>query len=131
MNSRRTTSLFIILLLNAPIITKPTKYTLTAVCVCWGMVAVTIAQLLQFDWCHLHSSSTKLQCIKILQTLFKAWAVQDYNNPGPFFLNARQKGLIARVWLLKLSYKMDFSSCDSMPGFGKSSHILRVWVKHA
>ena len=23
-----------------------------------------------------------------------------------------------------LSYKMDFSSCDIMPGFGKSSHIL-------
>ena len=22
-----------------------------------------------------------------------------------------------------LSYKMDFSSCDIMPGFGKSSHI--------
>ena len=23
------------------------------------------------------------------------------------------------------SYKMDFSSCDIMPGFGKSSHILQ------
>ena len=25
-----------------------------------------------------------------------------------------------------LSYKMDFSSCNIMPGFGKSSHILPV-----
>ena len=31
-----------------------------------------------------------------------------------------------RVWLSCLaSYKMDFSSCDIMPGFGKSSHILQ------
>ena len=27
-----------------------------------------------------------------------------------------------------LSYKMDFSSCTIMPGFGKSSHIYRIMV---
>jgi len=30
---------------------------------------VTIVQLLQSDWCHLHSGSATLLCIKIPQTL--------------------------------------------------------------
>ena len=29
-----------------------------------------------------------------------------------------------------LSYKMDFSSCDIMPGFGKSSHIYINYNHH-
>ena len=45
----------------------------------FACVAVMIAQLLQFDWCHLHSGSAKLQCIRILQTLFllKGRAARD------------------------------------------------------
>ena len=27
-----------------------------------------------------------------------------------------------------LSYKMDFSSCNIMPGFGKSSHIFLIII---
>ena len=31
------------------------------------------------------------------------------------------------VWIaFMLSYKMDFSSCTIMPGFGKSSHIYQI-----
>ena len=40
-------------------------------------------------------------------------------------------GCVAFMLSFMLSYKMDFSSCNIMPGFGKSSHIWCIRHVHS